>query len=83
MTHTNGIKISPGGPCRRQADQPPNGLGGAFRAGSAGLPSLENGPKTVNLMPLMGVPGTHRTPLLMIEMGNFPRCHLVPCVAFL
>jgi len=48
----NGIKISPEGLSRRQADQLPNGLGAAFRAGSAGLQLLENGPKTLNLMPL-------------------------------
>lgn len=57
----NGIKISTGGPSGRQADQPPNGPGAAFRAGSAGLQSLENGPKTFNLMPL-GLPPEGHSP---------------------
>ena len=33
---SNGIRISPGGPSRKQARQPPNGLGASFRAGCAG-----------------------------------------------
>ena len=53
VTDKNGIKISPGDPSRRQADQPPNGPDAAFRPGSAGPQPLENGPRTLNLMPLV------------------------------